>query len=356
MNVKDTKGRLSGIELEGENTFEFVFDEFEPISSMAMIPGEEIPNPSLKPVEIALVSSALDLDVEPGSSVFRQLAAPKLPKLSKENRAKLLMQSPNRLHFYWSVKSNPFQTLNRAVGNKTNSYVLVSKLVNLTSGREEINPIDAEGSYWFNVDANAEYQAEIGFYAVNRPYIRVMFSNKVQTPRKNPSPRPASTAEWTVSANKFAQVLDVAGFSQDAFDVALAGDDWNASEKSTETAFSNFVGDTGGIKYGIDSEEIRFAMLALASGVPLEYLRWRISPSLFAILQQSSANLNSENALAALQEQFGFDADDIIEEETSPAVFGASLINFPRTLKRTRNRNLSKYSPVSSPTGQYHLR
>ena len=354
MSEKDTKGRVSGIELGAERTFEFVVDELSPISSMAMIPAEEIPAASLDSKEIALASTTQDSDVEGGSQVFRELAAPKLPELSKENRARLLMQSPNRLYFYWSVKNNLFQTLNRAVGNKTNNYVLVSKLVNLNSGREEINPIDAEGSYWFNVDVNAEYQAEIGFYAANRPYIRVMFSNKIQTPRKNPSPRPASTAEWTVSANKFAQVLDVAGFSQDAFDVALAGDDLNASEKATEAAFSNFVGGDESNTTGIESEEIRFAMLALASGMTLESLRWRISPSLFAILQQNSANLNSEKALAALQEQFGFDADEILEEEVSPAVFGASLINFPRTLKRPRN--LTKFNPVSSPTGSHYLR
>ena len=181
-----------------------------------------------------------------------------------------------------------------------------------------------------------------------------MFSNKVQTPRKNPSPHSASTSEWKLSANKFAEVLDVAGFPQDAFDVALAGDDWNASIIATETAFSNFVGGVEDSKTGIESAEVRFAMLALASGATLESLRWRISPTLFAILQQSPANLNSENALAALQDQFGFNADESIEEETSPAVFGASLINFPRTLKRMRN--LIKFSPVSSPPGSHYLR
>lgn len=351
MNEKDIKSRSDSIKSKGEKTFEFVIEELSPISSTAMIPDDETFAASLDSKKIALDASSRDLDVELGSLVFRELAAPKLPELSKENRAKLLMQSPNRLYFYWSVKNNPFQTLNRAVGNKTNSYVLVSKLVNLNSGREEMSEIDAEGSYWFDVDANAEYQAEIGFYAANRPYIRVMFSNKVQTPRKNPSPHSASTAEWTVSANKFAEVLDVAGFSRDAFDVALAGDDWNASEKATKIAFSNFVGSAEDSTTGIESGEIRFAMLALASGSTLESLRWRISRSLFAVLQRSAANLNGENALAALQDQFSFDADDIIEEQTSPAVFGASLINFPRTLKRMQN--LTKFNPVSSPGSHY---
>ena len=65
------------------------------------------------------------------SPVFKALAEPKLPALSKENRARLLMQSPNRLYFYWSMHTNPFQTLNRALGKQTGSYTLVLKLVDL---------------------------------------------------------------------------------------------------------------------------------------------------------------------------------------------------------------------------------
>lgn len=341
-------------ELEGEKRFEFVVDKVSPISSMVMRQEEEVPVASPTANNGGLAALVEGPEAETRSDVFNELATPKLPELSNENRARLLMQSPNRIYFYWSVKNNPFQTLNRVVGNKTNSYVLVSKLINLSSGREEINPIEPEGSYWFNVDANAEYQAELGFYAVNRPFIRVMFSNKVKTPRKNPSPQPVSTAEWAVSADKFAEVLDVAGFAQDAFDVALSGDDWNASENATMNAFTNFLGGTAEVKPGIDSTEIRFALLALASGATLESLRWRISPTLFAVLQENSANLNGERALTALQDEFGFDADEIGYEETSPAVFGASLVNFPRNVRRMRT--LAKYSPVSSPSGQRYLR
>ncbi|MBC7900989.1 MAG: DUF4912 domain-containing protein [Saprospiraceae bacterium] len=331
---------------QGEGTIEFVLDEFAGISSESMVRGADRSFDLDQPNKAA----AAELENETVSPVFRELADPKLPELSRENRARLLMQSPTQLFFYWSVKNNPFQTLDRALGGKTSSYMLVAKLINLKNSREDIHPVEAEGSFWFNVDANSEYQAEIGLYAPNRPYIRIMFSNKVETPRKAPSPRPASSSEWTVSADKFAQVLDVAGFTQDAFDVAIAGDDLNASGRATEAAFSRFIGPTErGIK-GIEHEEMRFAMLALASGVPLEYLRWRISPSLFTILQENSSKLSGENALAALQEQFSFEAGDIIEEEMfSPAVFGASLINFPRSLKRRQDRSLAKFTSISSP-------
>ena len=68
---------------------------------------------------------------ETHSRAFLELAEPKLPELTRENRARLLMQSPTRLYFYWSVGKNPFHTLNRAIGGGTGSYTLVLKLIDL---------------------------------------------------------------------------------------------------------------------------------------------------------------------------------------------------------------------------------
>ncbi len=275
--------------------------------------------------------------------IFKELSAPKLPAVAKENRARLQMQSPTRLNFYWSVKTNPFQTLSRAFGGKTGSYTLIVKLVNQKNGREELFPVDAEGSWWFNVDADAAYRAELGFYAPNRPFIRVMFSNTVETPRQNPSPNRDYSPNFTVSANQFAEVLDVSGFPQDAFEVALAGDDLEQAETATGRAFSQFVGHE---KVGFSGDEIRFALLALASGHALESLRGQIGASLFTFFEENIEKLSAGKALSALRENFDIFADEIEEEFSSPAVFGASLINFPRISKRTRY--VPKFTPLSS--------
>lgn len=277
--------------------------------------------------------------------IFKQLSAPKLPELAKENRARLQMQSPNRVHFYWSFKQNPFQTLKRVVGSQSN-YQLIVKLVNQTKDREELFPVEAEGSAWFDVDADSTYLAEIGFYAVNRPFVRVMFSNALQTPRKNPSPRRDYSENFTVSANQFAEVLDVSGFRQDAFEVALTGDDIQAADAAAQTAFSQIIGDQKSDDDEHQAGEIRFILLALASGHALEDLRGQISSGLFTVLQTNAEKLNAEKAFAALQENFDVFGDELVEEEAfSPTVFGASLINFPRFSKR---RVLPKFSPISS--------
>ncbi len=266
--------------------------------------------------------------------------------MAKENRARLLMQTPNRLFFYWSIGSNPFQNLNKALGPQTASYTLVVKLVNLKRDTEQVQPIDVEGSSWFDVEADGQYRAELGFYAPNRPYVRVLFSNTVETPRKTPSPRVDTEADWAVSATGFARVLEVAGFAQDAFDVAISGDDPETADRATHIAFTELIGSASIDFSSIAADEIRFAMLSLASKAPLNGLRWKISAELFAILQKHAASLSAERTFEVLKEQFDIDAEEILEEEFGPSVFGASSINFPKRL-RTR-RTLPKLQPVSS--------
>jgi len=305
------------------------------------------------PVDAKIVNEEtepIDAAAEIEDPIFKELSEPKLPELKRENRARLQMQSPTKIHFYWSVEKNPFQTLSRVFGGQTN-YQLVAKLVNQTNDREEIFPVEAEGAAWFDTDANSTYRAELGFYAVNRPFVRLMFSNQIETPRKNPSPRRDYSENFTVSAQEFAEVLDVSGFQQDAFEVALAGDDVESADAAAQNAFSQIVESAPGDFDENESSEIRFVLLALASGYAVENLRAHISRRLFAVLQEEGEKLNAPKALAALQENFGVFADEAIEEESFAAtVFGASLINFPRSSKR---RVLPKFSPVSSLSGRY---
>lgn len=289
----------------------------------------------------ARIAAALEEEIaafpEDGlSPAFKELREPKLPTLARENRARLQMQTPTRVYFYWSLKNNPWQILHRVFGDDRGSYTLVLKLINITRDTEEIHPVDAEGNYWFNVDADSTYRAEIGFYAPNRPYFRALYSNTLTTPRKGPSPRVATDADWMVTADTFAQVLDASGFKQDAVEVAVAGDDPVASENATREAFADLLGDVS--FEGFTVEELRYALLALASGTPIEELRWKVSASLFALLQENLHRLSSEAAVGALRDHFDFGGDETLEEEQLSAVYGASVVHFPKTLTRRRIR------------------
>ena len=349
MNEEDTpKTTLDGEQTPdagdfSENGKEFALGEFKvnPISS-----AETVRDVLIKQDIFAKETAQTDAAKETENPIFKLLAEPKLPALPAENRARLQMQSPTRLHFYWSIKDNPFETLHRVFGGNSGNYRLVVKLLNQTHSREEIFPVEAEGAWWFDVDADSAYRAELGFYAPNRPFVRLMFSNAVETPRKNPSTRQESDADWAISADSFAQVLDNSGFVQDAFEVALAGDDAEFADTATRSAFANFFGEAGEDFLENDSSEMRFALLALASGYSLEDLRAQISPRLFVRLQENAENLSAEKAIAALQEHFGDFTDETASEESlTPTVFGASLINFSRVSKR---KFLPKLTPVSS--------
>ncbi len=330
-----------------EKTEKLVSGELKTVSS-----GELLRTAAETAEITARIAAALEEEIaeipEDGlSPAFKELREPKLPTLARENRARLQMQTPTRVYFYWSLKNNPWQILHRVFGDDRGSYTLVLKLLNLTRDTEEIHPVDAEGNWWFTVDADSTYLAEIGFYAPNRPYFRALYSNTLTTPRKGPSPRVATDADWMVNAETFAQVLDASGFKQDAVEVALAGDDPAASEFATREAFSDLLGDVS--FEGFTVEELRYALLALASGVPIEELRWKVSASLFALLEANIARLSSENAVASLRDHFDLAGDEIVEEEQLAAVYGSSLVHFPKTLKHRRvTRDLGKFGVPGS--------
>ena len=271
--------------------------------------------------------------------VFRELAEPKLPELRHENRARLQIQSPTRLYFYWSVKNNPFKTLNRVFGNSGN-YTLVVKFVNKTKNLVEFFPIEVDGNWWFDAEADSSYQAEVGFYAPGRPFIRIIYSNEVQTPRRSPSKRKDLMPRFDVSANQFAEVLDVSGYKRDAVEVALAGDDLESANKATQkTYFELFGKDTERSPLGKD-DELRFVLLALASGYSLKDLEPEISSTLFAFLEIEGQNLNAERVLSALKQNFDlFDDEYLEEQEIGPATFGASLVNFQKTFIKRKKPN-----------------
>lgn len=297
------------------------------------------------------------IDPRMSDPVFAELALPKLPQLEKRNRAWLQIQSPRRLFFYWSVKGNPFKTLGRAFGRSAENYSLAVKLRNLTRGSEEVHRVDAEGNWWFDAEPACDYRAEIGFFAFNRPFVRVIYSNTVETPRRSPSPRPASESEWAISSEAFARVLDRAGYVSDAFEVALRGDDEAVSFERTRLAMAQLLGTEVDLNE-FDPEEVRHVLLMLAAGMTLDQLRGRISEALYLFLSAHLAKLSPKKSIKALRENFDIIDDGFFEiVEAGPAVFGASLLHMPSTRRtgrrKLRARDLTEFSgegpsPISS--------
>jgi hypothetical protein len=72
----------------------------------------------------------------------------------------------------------------------------------------------------------------------------------------------------------------------------------------------------------------------------------------FAVLQKYIGAITRADVLGVLRSEFGIDIDEIIEEETAPAVFGASADHLPRRLSIRRPRfDRPKFGSVSSASG-----
>jgi hypothetical protein len=264
-----------------------------------------------------------------------------LPALPEINRVRLQVQSPNRIFLYWSLAGNPFATLQRAFGNRATNYSLVLKFRNLSHGGEQIVPVEKTGNWWFDVSPNASFQVDVGLFASNRPFIRLMSSNRVETPRATPSPHVDTEADWQVSRVQFARVLDVSGYTHDALPVVFGfGEDGVFDEMATVAVLNQLASNAPIAPETFDAAEMRVALSALAAGVSFEVLREQLSPALRnyfdSLLQQEPDALSSENVLAALQAVLG---DEFVGEFASfgkemqriqlEPVWGASAVHFP---------------------------
>ncbi|HLM01812.1 MAG TPA: DUF4912 domain-containing protein [Pyrinomonadaceae bacterium] len=324
------------------------------VSSAEMLKGEArtLPENELR-FAAAGEEEEEETKAEETSGVFKELAEPKLPALPSENRARLQMQSPNRIFFYWSLKNNPFQALQKLFGSsRSRDFTFVVKLINLTSQTENFYSVPVAGSWWFDVESDSTYRAEIGFLSADRPFVRLLFSNTVETPRSAPSPYLDLSPQFAVGAQEFAEVLDASGYKQDAFEMALAGDEADEADAATEETLLRLIGKR---KLGAQANELRHVLFALAAGTTLADLRGQISPNLFSqmekLMRENAERLSAEKVLSALQENFDFEAtvEETAEEagEVSYKTFGASLVNFHKS-PRSLTKRFPKFSPVSS--------
>src|SRR5436309_15565443 len=112
---------------ESESNEEFDVIEFDIDLAAGGSSGEAF---SARPQRQVESKAALDAAAdESASPIFKLLAAPELPELKHEARARLMMQSPNRLYFYWSIDSHSFQALHKTLGGSTGDYQLALRLL-----------------------------------------------------------------------------------------------------------------------------------------------------------------------------------------------------------------------------------
>src|SRR4029079_7417132 len=104
------------------------------------------------------------------------------------------------------------------------------------------------------------------------------------------------------------------------------------TNEDVRASFAAHVGVDEKILSAFDPNDLQRALLQLASGTPIEDLKWKITAELYAMLQAHLSSLTPD----AIELGLGMTAEEM-EFETFSAV-GGSLVNIPRR----------KYMPVSS--------
>lgn len=286
----------------------------------------------------------------------RFLAQEELPALPSDDRIQLLLQSPTRILLYWTLGRHHFSTLQKAFGARAAEYTPAVRLTEKPQRQTRLHTVEERGEFWFNdVAPDTEFFAEIGFYAPNTPFISILKSNKVSTPRLSPSHRTASDEEFFVRPAEFAEILAASGLENETeslrFETATRGE---ADERTREVlALLEDEKETAEKTFPLDLLEIRWVLVSLAAGAALEAIKDSVSPETAEWLAEtSSENLSAENVRRSLAKIVGEEfAQNIAERQTEKKfsntmrVFGASSYAF-ETLTETAEKSLPHLFPV----------
>lgn len=263
-----------------------------------------------------------------------------LPVPAPVDEIHLLAQSPFKIFLYWDTARDPRETLSRTIFGG-HDYQLVVRLTDTARNETTIYEATEGREQFFDVLPGRSYLAEIGFFAPRRPFIRLLTSDEVETPRSGVARRTSEADEaedFRVSAEEFTRVLDESGYVSDALEVALEAADELMRASFTRIVAGSFTGADASLFDDEDVIELRRFLSAFAFGAPVERLRPMFSPRVAGWFDESFAHFSSQQEAARLVEilrlAFGLeitasDAASVFAHEPARASLGASDVRLP---------------------------
>lgn len=260
-----------------------------------------------------------------------------LPAPAPVDEIHLLAQSPFKIFLYWDTARDPRETLSRTIFG-AHDYKLVVRLTDTTSNEATLYEAAEGREQFFDVLPGRDYRAEIGFFAPRRPFIRLLASDGVETPRSGVARRASEAEDFHVSAEEFTRVLDESGYVSDALEVALEAADEMMRASFTRIVAGSFTGADASLFDDEDVIELRRFLSAIAFGAPVERLRPMFSPRVAGWFEQRFAHFSSQQEAARLGEilrlAFGLEitVDDeasVFGHEPARASLGASDVRLP---------------------------
>ena len=306
--------------------------------------------PSISPLSSAAPLIVAPVEIPPAvSDKLAALSADEpLPEAYQVDRIRLLAQSPRKLHLYWELARDPFETLRRAFGpDAAARYRLAVRLVNSNTGEETWHEASARRAQWFDARPDMAYRAELGLLSRGRGFIRLLTSSIARTPRAGVARRADPAPQFNVSAESFARVLDDAGYAGDALEVSLEAADAATAGGASRAVAHQLAGSPLPPLDEDDIAQLRGMLAAVTFGAPAEEVRIELPPVLARWLEAARRErpdlFDSARLLAALHETLGL--------ELSRTVMGA----LGDDARRRAPRAMPGASDVHLPLRLFHL-
>ena len=181
---------------------------------------DEAPGPAERarpsaPAASSDASTAAEPEPTPARESEDSPGGDRLTSHAARDEARLLVQSPEKLFFYWSFARDPHPALSAALGDAAAEFRQAVRLVEPGGDweGEPTAPAEGESSFWFDALPGRTYRAEVGFHAAGRPFVRVLSSNAVETPAAGVSAESDAEPEFEIGERDFARVLEGSGFT-----------------------------------------------------------------------------------------------------------------------------------------------
>ncbi len=137
---------------------------------------------------------------------------PELPKEYGQDKLNAMVRDPNWIFVYWDLSGGSLSRIASEAG--PGAWML--RVHNLGVHNHEDIPVLVEGGNWYlPVDADSEYQIDIGLLDMGGNFHIAASSRKVKTPRMGISDR--VDEEWLIMEDEFRRLMDISGKLHDRF-------------------------------------------------------------------------------------------------------------------------------------------
>jgi hypothetical protein len=139
---------------------------------------------------------------------------PPVPERYDIDIIRAMVQDPFRVFVYWEISEQSIKTLAHYFSaEQEEAFQITLKLIEIDRPEETSFDVDTQGSYWMMARPDREYEFEMGVRSSRRGYIPLMRSNRVHTPNETISRVAPNEAEYRLSPQQFAEVLEASGFA-----------------------------------------------------------------------------------------------------------------------------------------------